>query len=863
MISPPLHFDGLVTEVVFLGAESSVMDTEIDSDRGSGGSSTTKGTSTDTSSRHSNVSTAPSSADMAQNNQDDGRGGTRNRDPPAGRQAQKAGSGGFFDRAGRTFSFGIQKKSAHSTPTDESVPDMPPLPTLQREDENGRTRAMTASTTSTATPPKMQRNSDMDLGGDFSSMFNRFGKRASGSTLRSDQKTPSPEIPANTWQGHTWHGRLSPSNSGGAPSPTLEEQPTTPRHQPSFEYRSSASPDGALEDEDAKFLADSVAATRYLTDDGHKRSKSRSSMGLLQDEGSSAAMSKPPATYASVHSNDANDANENMFAGTTAGFSRPVVRQRPAERAASPPRNSKVMTTAEFEKFQKDTERKHLEKAVYGGSASDDEDEEEDEINYEEEEDEEEKAKEQARQKRAKQAQMLAYRQRNMKTTGNLAELGGRESPAFGARPGPMQTSLSAPHLSTIGKTPSPGGSDDEDEEVPLGILQAHGFPHKNRSASRLSHFGSVSNLHAASHAQAQMAAQAGRPASAAGEHASVNMRRASALPAFARNLPQDPFVGAGVSRPAMRESLSFGSGIGTPPPQQPPGMHPGGLVGVIVNEERSKAMRRGSPNLDGQRFGPGMDPMASMNPGTMYPGGNVGVPRMPQGAAMSPADQAQMQMNQQMTQFMQMQMQFMQMMAQQNQGGGMPQMQMPMGMPGMPGMPQQPGQPGGLPASQSYADLSTAPQLGNPMMMQPRRMDMGSRPMSMFQPNNSTMFNGPGGFGGSQHGGPGAGYTPSIAPSERSNIGLPGRYRPVSQAGGGGLNVPHQSGHARGPSAPTISLVAPDDSRSKSTVRVTSQPAHKTSSDEDDDEEGWEAMQAKKEARKSRWRMKKVGEMI
>ncbi|KAF4122503.1 Conserved hypothetical, protein [Geosmithia morbida] len=873
----PTNSDSQIQDNIFSGLNT--YRRRLTGIRGSGGSNTTKGTSTDTSSRHSNVSTAPSSADMAAHNHEDGRGAPRNtsrtQDPPA-RQAQKGGASGFFDRAGRSLSFGIQKKShASQTPSSDHIPDMPPLPTLQREDENGRTRAMTASTTSTATPPKIeeQHKSDLDLGGDFSTMFNRFGKRASGVTIGSDKKAPSPELAANSWE-----GRFSTSaNRASSDALSPQDSSSTPRHQPSFEYGSASPEGGAMEDEDAKFLADSVAATRFLSDDGNRR-KSRSSMALLNNDIS--FMKKPEPVYSPVEN------DENMFAGTSAGFSRPTAlhptaADRPAQRSSSPPRNSKVMTTAEFEKFQKDKERKHLEKAVYGGSASDDEDEDEDEINYDDEEDEEEKAKEQVRVKRSKQAQMLAYRQKNMKTTGNLNALSGPESPALSGRPSFPQ-SLSAPHLGGLAKTPSPElgpmEENDEDEEVPLAILQAHGFPSKNRSASRLSHFGSATNLNAAAHHQAQLQAQMGRPASAAGERASANMRRASALPAFARNLPTDPFVGAGVSRPAMRESLSFGSGIGTPQPQQ--SMHPGGLVGVIVSEERSKAMRRGSPNIDAQRFGASsMDPMATINPGSMYPGG---VPRMPQAPAMGPAEQAQMQMNQQMTQFMQMQMQFMQMMAEGTRGGQMPQMpmgmQMPMGVNGMNMQQQQQG--GNLPMNQSYADLGATQQMGTPLM-QPRRMDAGNRTMSMVQPQTSSFlphFNSPGPLGG-----PAVGYTPSIAPSERSNVGLPGRYRPVSQAGGapngrantpnglggahnvsfsGGLGAPPTSSHMRGPSLPTLSLSSYDDTNSKSTIRVTSQLATKTSSDEDDDE-GWEAMQAKKEARKSRWRMKKVGEII
>ena len=83
----------------------------------------------------------------------------------------------------------------------------------------------------------------------------------------------------------------------------------------------------------------------------------------------------------------------------------------------------------------------------------------------------------------------------------------------------------------------------------------------------------------------------------------------------------------------------------------------------------------------------------------------------------------------------------------------------------------------GGMQPSQSVADLSQRQS----MMGDPMPLNHGMRTMSMVQPPPS--------FQGLPHPGTapsiriGSGYTPSIAPSERSNVGLPGRYRPVSQA--------------------------------------------------------------------------------
>lgn len=184
---------------------------------------------------------------------------------------------------------------------------------------------------------------------------------------------------------------------------------------------------------------------------------------------------------------------------------------------------------------------------------------------------------------------------------------------------------------------------------------------------------------------------------------------------------------------------------------------------------------------------------------------------------------------------------------------------QMP-GMPGMPGMQQQgPMVPphqhpySGYAASQSVGDFSSGQSVVGNMVAPPRRLDAGMRTMSMIQPNTSSpMLNN--GFG-HQAQGPGSVYTPSIAPSERSNVGLPGRYRPVSQASAAFAPGLHQ----RSATMSGAFDSPPLDLKPKSHVRATSKL--KSSSDEDDDEEGWESMKAKRDAKKSRWRFKKDAE--
>jgi len=526
------------------------------------------------------------------------------------------------------------------------------------------------------------------------------------------------------------------------------------------------------------------------------------------------------------------------------------------------------MTTAEFERYQKQKEREHLEKAIYGGSAEDDDDDDDD-INYDDDDDEEEKLQAQAKLKRNKQAKMLEYRQRNMKTTGNL----GRLSPTPSSRPS-LPSSLSAPQLAfSVTKTPSPeparqASEEDDDEEIPLAILQAHGFPNKARAPSRLSAINTGSDPRLRVTSQLHGA----RPGSGLLEPSSASARRSSTLPVFARGLPQDiPYVGANVARPAVRESLPYGGGAAALPPQPQPQaapIPPGGLVGVIANEERARAMRRGSPSIENQRLGgaitPNVDPLAGIPPHMMYERGGhhqggAGMQRMSQQPAFTPADQAHLQMSQQMseqmTQFMQMQMQFMQMMAANQGQGGQQRMpyQMPQQMQQMQQMQQQmlsAHQPYGMfGGSQSHADLS-GQGMGGPPAGQPRRLDPSSRTMSMIQPITTSGFL-QGGFGQPQ--GPGAGYSPSIAPSERSNVGLPGRYRPVSQASGAFGGQHQRAASISG----ALSLSQPEDLKSRSSIKPSAKP--KVDAD-DDDEEGWEAMRAQRENKKSRWRRIKGG---
>ncbi|KAK6614029.1 hypothetical protein H4I96_00350 [Botrytis cinerea] len=458
-----------------------------------------------------------------------------------------------------------------------------------------------------------------------------------------------------------------------------------------------------------------------------------------------------------------------------------------------------------------------------GGRPKDEEAEEEEEETYEDDEDEAEKSKNAAKQRRKQEAHMSVYRQQMMKVTGDSTPSPGPSRPS-------MYSSHSTPNLVLDGATED---GEEEDEEVPLAILAAHGFPNKNKPpTTRLTSMGSNPNLRGA----AQGVPGVGGP-----------------LPVFARNLPQDPYVGAGLVYPANRESLAFGNGgpgsvNGTPNRGAPPG----GLVGVIATEERSRAARRGSPNPGYGQMPPGgfsgMAPPPMMGQMPMGAGalgmGQMGpMGGMPQ-PMLTPGDQAQIRMTEQMQSFMQMQMQFMQMMAT-NQGGqgapppsGAPQLG-PLGQLGPIGHMSQPNF-GEMqrPSSQQLPTSNSGPNL---------RPGSAQRTMSMLEPGGMPWLqqqNGQG-FGPSAHA-QGNGYAPSIAPSERSNVGLPGRYRPVSQ-------IPVTDPKAR---TTTMSgaIGGGWDSKHVSTIKTV----QRVDNDDEDDEEGWAEMKKKREQKKSIWKSKK-----
>ncbi|RYP14872.1 hypothetical protein DL765_006090 [Monosporascus sp. GIB2] len=798
--------------------------------RSSASSNTTKTTS-DNSSRHSAASTAPSSTDYPPYPPQNDDGKPLPRKPVALEDIPPVpkSSSGFLRQAGRTFSFGNKKNSMPSMPPDEPVPAMPETLSQDPATPGSRSRAPTTSTVSTATPPRVDdRDFMMDLGGELSSMLSKFDKRSSVVTLKERNLTanrgvqPSPlkldasarvEPPQHSWNSQTSHDGLLDSGRAHSPPRTHRAAPPpVPQHNPGPSDRRQSE-----DDEDTTLLRDSLAATHFLngsaTATGDATSRYHKS-----HEGSSRFRRTLTETY---------EDDENMFSNSPARREKFVPNF--GLRSKTDPQ-TKVMTREQFEQYRAEKVRQER----MDSTKKDASDSEDDAVNYDDDdEDEAEKTRKLAKQRQKKEAHMAVYRQQMMKVTGESTS---NPSPAQPS----LSMSMSTPNLTLndgVGKSrsTSPPSEASSDEDVPLAILQAHGFPNKTRPPTRLTTVPSNPNLRASVAPPPRVAG----PGSVSGEGSVVNGGSGGHLPPFARKLPQDPYLGAGLINRPPRESFALGGGA--PAASQNPPLPTGGLVGVIASEERSRALRRGSPAAMAPNFqmNGGFDPVAGIPPQMMYP---MNVPQM-QAPTMTPGDQAQMQMTQQMTQFMQMQMQFMQLMATQGQGQAPVQGQMrPQGHLPTPSL-------GSLPDIQRNSFLADpmSNDTGNGMGLAPPRGENQMRTMSMVQPSSASwMQQAP------QQGLapsiriPGTGYAPSIAPSERSNIGLPGRYRPVSSA-----MQADQSGRTS-----TMSGALPTMT-SKLHMEVRAKPVS-NKDDDDDDEEGWEAMKAKREKKKSMWRSKK-----
>jgi len=578
---------------------------------------------------------------------------------------------------------------------------------------------------------------------------------------------------------------------------------------------------GDGEDEDAKVLRESVNAMRRLNVEDAPRARESwiNPSSVAAYNGESATTEPTRTAYREADSRArypaAEPQEDNLFDSAS------LAMQWGEKRSSRPQTGvkNKVMTTAQFEKYRQEQEQL---KSI-GGRPKEESDNEDDA--YEDEDDnEEEKRREQARQRRKQEAHMTVYRQQMMKITGETSMPGA-------ARPN-LPATQSTPNLSLY---PDVADPESEDEDIPLAILQAHGFPNKHRAPGQLGGMASNPNLRASSLAGSG-SAYPPPPRSVTGGADG----RTSTLPPFARRLPQDPYnYGAGLVNGANRESLALGSGsqYGGAARAQP-----GGLVGVIAEEERSRAMRRGSPNAAGEYpangfngMGMGMGPPGMMSrASTMGPMGPMGV-GMGQFPSEPAAMQAQMaQMQAQLQQSMEMQFQFFQMMA-----GAPP--------PPLPVQGQQGG--AGFGRASTMGNMNMAGPGSRPGSPHNLALGGGGRPLTALDTNVGQSW-----MRSSFMPGSAGGYAPSIAPSERSNVGMPGRYRPVSHVPVEGASRTSTMSGAVGGWGGGVGGGA----AKMPTVRVLAAEMQREA--EEDEEGAWEEMRRKKEKKKSLWRLRKRG---
>ncbi|EXJ78514.1 hypothetical protein A1O1_08915 [Capronia coronata CBS 617.96] len=842
---PPKDHDDHEEDDIFVGARQDV------SNRGSGGTERSHSTapydSGASSTRLSISSTNPSSVDTRSDKDKNLHTSTQRSPNDVPVPPPSAAKPAFLRSPGRTFSFGIVRGSRGS-PTGS--------PGAHVVIDNNRSRAVTtstASTASTATPPRLfdsdlaLENSELD---GFGNMFDHIGSSPGSAPVRPIQEEEPMSSPSTSYPPTSYPGAAAVRSSRTpVPSPIRTDGAQGVESSP-YSWNSHDSQDGLMR---------SPSPSKTITQGGPARERenslhrsrhsplsSRSVLPSRKPVGQRAPAQEEderPVALMQSRSRDSNlmstspirEATEALSPSSThsATFDPAIAADAQLanmyqETKVPPPKpvsSNKVMTPAQWEQYK---QQKEMDRRL--GALSDDSDSNVSD-DYEDD-DEIERDRRATKQRQKQEAHLAVYRQQMMKVTGEKLSSGTESSLGTmklgNGSSNDLNNQLS--HLSMDLKQPgrSSGEDEDEDEDVPLGILAAHGFPNKNRPPTQLSKLPSNPNLRVVSQSQAASSVVSQAP-------------KGPNLPVFARHLPQDPYYGAGLVSSSIRESLSIhpaSPALGAGPSTAHP-VHPAGLVGVIAGEERARAARRGSPNASGTYDmpapPPGMLPRSQIagNLSTMgYPMGMPGMPGMP--PMVSPGEQAQIQMSQQMNQMMHMQMQWMQQMQQMMGGQGQPP----------PGMPPQPGQQ--RPQS-VHMQQSSGPQLASRTMS---ALHSGMAPWNS-SPSFVPAININGGY-----------YTPSIAPSERSNVGLAPRYRPVSIVGepdasstrrsstfttstyrpwSQGDNVPRASMHGAKPSVNTLGRRSP-----------------LAKQDDDDEEQGWAEMKLQKEKKQKNRALRK-----
>lgn len=502
--------------------------------------------------------------------------------------------------------------------------------------------------------------------------------------------------------------------------------------------------------DDENLFRDSISRSQLFLDPN--RSISQRSLGRIEEN------TKPPSLEPTV--------NNDLF-------------------HSSLPDRGKIMTAAQFESYREVKGRQDSSEAdeESHGDGRDDDSDNEDEAAI---------SKRHRNARRKQEAHITNYRKNMIKTTGDPNLL-------------PTRSALSTP--------PSPS----QDDDVPLALLQVHRRPSESsRPPTRLGNPKSNSSLRstiqqpvrrpstARSIASQQPTRRPSTARSVTSQHGpsrrpSTGQSKASQnpnspLPVFARGLPHDPFG-------SNNRNVPSGAVY---PPQAQQSLYPGGLVSVIAIEQRDRAMRRRAqsrapkmnPQQNHMQWGGGAPAYPYGQASSMYGAPGMQQPQMRMSHA-QPApnlrSDVQSQIMQQTAQNLNSQLWLMQMMNCMNQQGNpnfAPMPQQP--WQGYNPMPQVNGFP--VPPPAPVESFSTLPGYANAGMgpagmdyaafqaTQQFRVNMSThRPGTMYTPSVAPSERSNVGMPSRYR--PGTVYTPSIAPSERSTVGLPSRYRPVSKA--------------------------------------------------------------------------------
>jgi hypothetical protein len=702
----------------------------------------------------------------------------------------------------------------------------------------------TSSYASTAVPPKIE--ADMNFGGFEDDMFSHLGPRKSpelprepaGRSLLSEKRTFQAE-PIRIHQQPldieppltSWESRGSTDNlMSSARSDNDSPPPPPPPHKYSS-YAPVASESPTLQSPPS--FEDSFAPTSYrktppqVQPDSNLSSSANSYQTPYTSRSatvsSTTTNTTPKAASRPTASPYPDTDEDDLFTPAKAAPRPEVLTVRKSTTLASAPRpttaptaagGSRVMSQAEFREYQK---RQMKQPRLEESSDEEDYDDEEEAIRKREEDE----------LMRRKNQQMNIARDAMRRST---------TAPGNPSAPGSMGHDMGFPSETSM------KAEEWEDEDVPLGILAQHGFPSQTRSR-----FPSQPT-------NAMPSYIPDRPASAG-----AMSQRASTmnLPAFARNLPQDPYgpsyIGGGLVRPMNRESMGFNGypngaasvagdsiagGMGMPQHMmyQDGGMSAPSLVDQIQMRDMNKKKYMGGASAKkpeggpftgvlGQQMNPNgqaqnatrmsqmpmMNGMNGMNPMMNMMGGQMPMMGMnPMGYPMPQGNDymQQMQQFQQMQQMIAMQQMQLQMMQQQ------PQQQDPRMSMAMPGN----GYAGSTMGGASFLNVPNGQ----------------NRPMSFMSSNGNQPQQRAMSFMG-----PSTGYTPSIAPSERSNIGLSARYRPVvnqSDATSNGTSMTLQASSGANQNRPGVI---------KGILKKAGSPGPQISVGEDD--EDWSRMAARK----------------